>query len=151
MLATLRTPRGKAKRDGGLASVSPLGLLERLLAGLAGRTGLDPGRVDDVVIGCATQAGAQGGNLARTAVLTAGWPASVPGMTVNRFCSSGLDAVNVAAAAVRSGQVTEDSPERQLMDAAQYIMRWGLSGCTGDVLRVVAALCEACAELKEKD
>ncbi len=54
-------------------------------------------------------------------------------------------------AAVRSGQVTEDSPERQLMDAAQYIMRWGLSGCTGDVLRVVAALCEACAELKEKD
>jgi len=54
-------------------------------------------------------------------------------------------------AAVRSGQVTEDSPERQLMDAAAYICRWGVSGCTADVLRVVAALCEAAAELKEGD
>jgi hypothetical protein len=54
-------------------------------------------------------------------------------------------------AAVRAGQVTEDSPERQLMDAAAYITRWGVSGCTADVLRVVAALCEAAAELKEED
>jgi acetyl-CoA C-acetyltransferase len=103
VLATLRTPRGKAKRDGGLATVRPLGLLERLFAGLVERTGLDPARLDDVIIGCATQAGEQGANLARTAVLTVGWPAGVTGMTVNRFCSSGLDAVNLAAAAVRSG------------------------------------------------
>jgi acetyl-CoA C-acetyltransferase len=103
ILAFLRTPRGKGIPTGGLAGVSPLCLIETLLTELVKRTGLDPALVDDVILGVATQAGPQGAGIARTAVLSAGWPATVPGLTVNRFCSSGLDAVNLAAALVRSG------------------------------------------------
>ncbi|WP_024794377.1 acetyl-CoA C-acyltransferase [Tomitella biformata] len=104
VLGSLRTPRGKAHAGGGLAGVSPLSLVEKLLGGLVHRLGLDPEAVDDVVLGSATQVGAQGGNLARTAVLTAGWPQRVPGQSVNRFCASGIDAVATASALVKSGQ-----------------------------------------------
>jgi acetyl-CoA C-acetyltransferase len=106
VLEAVRTPRGKAKDDGGLSSVTPVRLLEVLLSALVARTGLDPATVDDVVIGCASQVGDQGGGLARTAVLAAGWPPSVPGITVNRYCASGIDAVAVAASLVRSGQAS---------------------------------------------
>ncbi|MDI2125881.1 acetyl-CoA C-acyltransferase [Yinghuangia seranimata] len=104
LLAHVRTPRGKASARGALASVPPLDLVVGLLDALAARTGLDPARVDDVVLGCAGQVGDQGGNLARTAALMAGWPEAVPGQTVNRFCASGIDAVALGAALVRSGQ-----------------------------------------------
>jgi acetyl-CoA C-acetyltransferase len=104
LLETVRTPRGKATSGGGLSRVPPVRLLETLLAALVERTGLDPGTVDDVIVGCASQVGDQGGGIARTAVLGAGWPPRVPGMTVNRYCASGLDAIAVAAALVRSGQ-----------------------------------------------
>ena len=103
ILATVRTPRGKAKTTGGLGSVHPLDLVARLLRALQERTGLDPAAVDDIILGCATQAGEQGANIAKVAALYAGWPAEVPGVTINRFCASGLDAVNLAAAKVQAG------------------------------------------------
>ncbi len=104
VVEAIRTPRGKAKPTGGLAGIPPLDLVTQLLHELQERTGLDPADVDDVIIGCATQAGEQGGNIAKTAALMAAWPASIPGLTINRFCASGLDAVNLAAAKVASGQ-----------------------------------------------
>ncbi|GAA4956123.1 acetyl-CoA C-acetyltransferase [Yinghuangia aomiensis] len=104
LLSYVRTPRGKASPRGGLASVTPLDLVRGLLDALAARTGLDPARVDDVILGSAGQVDEQGANLARTAVLLAGWPHGIPGQTVNRFCASGIDAVATAAALVRSGQ-----------------------------------------------
>ncbi|WP_326959093.1 thiolase family protein [Amycolatopsis sp. NBC_01286] len=103
VLLTVRTPRGKASPRGGLASVPPLSLVTSLLDALVAR-GLDPAVVDQVILGCASQTGEQGANLARTAVLAADWPVSVAGMTVNRFCSSGLDAVALGAALIRAGE-----------------------------------------------
>jgi acetyl-CoA C-acetyltransferase len=100
----VRTPRGKARPDGGLAAVTPLALVESVLTGVLERTGLDPAEVDEVVVGCASQVAGQGANLARTAVLTAGLPDTVPGVSVNRFCSSGLDAVALGAGLIASGQ-----------------------------------------------
>jgi acetyl-CoA C-acetyltransferase len=100
----VRTPRGKARPDGGLAEVTPLALVESVLTGVLDRTGVDPGEVDEVVVGCASQVAGQGANLARTAVLSAGLPDTVPGVSVNRFCSSGLDAVALGAGLIASGQ-----------------------------------------------
>lgn len=100
----VRTPRGKAKPDGGLAAVPPLKLVETVMTALIERTGVDPGAIDEVVLGCASQVDGQGANLARTAVLTAGLPAHVPGISVNRLCSSGLDAVAIGAGLIASGQ-----------------------------------------------
>lgn len=104
VLGSLRTPRGKGNARGALSGVTPLSLVEQLLGGLVERLGIDPGAVDDVILGTASQTGDQGANLARTAALTAGWPHTVPGQTVNRFCASGIDAVRNAAALVASGQ-----------------------------------------------
>lgn len=100
----VRTPRGKAKPDGGLAGVSPVDLVGAVLTATLERTGLDPGEVDEVVVGCASQVDEQGGGVARTAALLAGVPETVPGITVNRYCSSGLDAVAVGAGLISSGQ-----------------------------------------------
>jgi acetyl-CoA C-acetyltransferase len=100
----VRTPRGKARPDGGLARVTPLALVESVLTGVLDRTGVDPAEVDEVVVGCASQVAGQGANLARTAVLSAGLPDTVPGVSVNRFCSSGLDAVALGAGLIASGQ-----------------------------------------------
>ncbi|WP_406280731.1 acetyl-CoA C-acyltransferase [Embleya sp. NBC_00896] len=104
ILDTVRTPRGKASPRGGLAGAPALTLVEHVLGALVERTGIDPAAVEDVLLGCAGQVDEQGGNLARTAVLTLGWPDTVPGQTINRFCASGIDAVASAAALVRSGQ-----------------------------------------------
>ena len=93
----IRTPRGRGRAEGALSGVSPIRLVGGLLAELV-RRGVDPTRVDDVVLGCVTQVGEQGTDVARMAVLMAGWPNTVPGMTVSRFCTSGLDAVTQAAA-----------------------------------------------------
>lgn len=104
ILGSLRTPRGKGHSRGSLAGITPLKLVEQLLHALVDRLGLDPAAVDDIVLGSATQTGVQGGNLARTAALTAGWPHTVAGQTVNRFCASGIDAVKTAASLIGSGQ-----------------------------------------------
>jgi acetyl-CoA C-acetyltransferase len=100
----IRTPRGRGKPDGALHDVTPTELVVGLLHELERRhTRLDPGAVDDVVLGIVTPIKDQGADLARTAVLVAGWPDTVGGVQLNRFCSSGLEAVNQAAARVRSG------------------------------------------------
>ena len=99
----VRTPRGKGKKDGGLHQATPVWLLRGLLQSLRQRLDLDTAIVDDVVLGCVTPVGEQGADIARTAVLDAGWAESVAGVTLSRFCASGLEAVNLAAAKVASG------------------------------------------------
>ena len=99
----VRTPRGKGKKDGSLHQATPVWLLRGLLQGLQRRLDLDTSLVDDVVLGCVTPVGEQGADIARTAVLDAGWAESVAGVTLSRFCASGLEAVNLAAAKVASG------------------------------------------------
>jgi len=99
----VRTPRGKGKKDGSLHQATPVWLLRGLLRSLQQRLALDTAIVDDVVLGCVTPVGEQGADIARTAVLDAGWAESVAGVTLSRFCASGLEAVNLAAAKVASG------------------------------------------------
>jgi acetyl-CoA C-acetyltransferase len=99
----VRTPRGKGKKDGGLHQATPVWLLRGLLRALRDRLDLDTALVDDVVLGCVTPVGEQGADIARTAVLDAGWAETVAGVTLSRFCASGLEAVNLAAAKVASG------------------------------------------------
>jgi acetyl-CoA C-acetyltransferase len=100
----LRTPRGRGKVDGALHEVTALDLATQALAGIRERNALDPKRVDDVVLGCVDPVGEAGGDIARAAALTAGYGNGVPGVQINRFCASGLDAVNFAAAQIMSGQ-----------------------------------------------
>jgi acetyl-CoA C-acetyltransferase len=100
----VRTPRGRGKPDGALHEVTALKLVAQMLAGLRERNGLDPALVDDVVLGCVDPVGEAGGNIARMAALVAGYGNGVPGVQINRFCASGLDAVNFAAAEIMSGQ-----------------------------------------------
>ncbi len=99
----IRTPRGKGKKDGSLHSIKPITLLSGLLHELQQRQSLDTAQVDDVVIGCVTPVGDQGACIAKTAVLAAKWDWKASGMQLNRFCASGLEAVNLAAQKVRSG------------------------------------------------
>ncbi|SNQ45308.1 3-ketoacyl-CoA thiolase [Frankia canadensis] len=101
IVAAVRTPL--AKRNGGLSGVHPADLSALVLRGLAERTGLDPALVDDVVWGCVSQVGEQTFDIARTAVLSAGWPERVPGVTVDRQCGSSQQAVHFAAAGVIAG------------------------------------------------
>ncbi|MGV9408611.1 thiolase family protein [Nocardia sp. NPDC003693] len=98
----VRTPVGR--RNGGLAGVHPADLSALVLNELVARTGIDPALVDDVIWGCVSQVGDQSSNIARYAVLAAGWPESVPGTTVNRACGSSQQALDFAAQAVASGQ-----------------------------------------------
>ncbi|WLG46727.1 acetyl-CoA C-acetyltransferase [Pseudomonas sp. FP1740] len=99
----LRTPRGKGKANGALHSVKPVNLVAGLLRALQQRTSLDTSQVDDVVLGCVTPIGDQGADIAKTATQVADWDVSVAGMQLNRFCASGLEAVNLGAMKVRSG------------------------------------------------
>ncbi|MBI6948671.1 acetyl-CoA C-acetyltransferase [Pseudomonas koreensis] len=99
----LRTPRGKGKADGALHSVKPVNLVAGLLIALQSRTALDTSQVDDVVLGCVTPIGDQGSDIAKTSVQVADWDVSVAGVQINRFCASGLEAVNLGAMKVRSG------------------------------------------------
>ena len=99
----LRTPRGKGKAEGALHSVKPVNLVAGLLTALQQRTALDTSQVDDVVLGCVTPIGDQGSDIAKTAALVADWDVSVAGVQINRFCASGLEAVNLGAMKVRSG------------------------------------------------
>jgi acetyl-CoA acyltransferase len=101
IVAAVRTPVGK--RNGGLSGVHPADLSAQVLSGLRERAGIDPAVVDDVVWGCVSQIGEQSFNIARTAVLGAGWPESVTGVTVDRQCGSSQQAVHFAAAGVIAG------------------------------------------------
>lgn len=99
----VRTPRGKGKKDGALYSVKPVDLVAGLLKALQQRNALDTRQVDDIVLGCVTPVGDQGADIAKTAALVADWDEQVSGVQLNRFCASGLEAVNLAAMKVRSG------------------------------------------------
>src|SRR3954463_4575211 len=100
----VRTPRGRGKPDGALHEVTALALATVPLKALKERNGLAPGSIDDVVLGVVDPVGEAGGDIARMAALSAGYGNEVPGIQINRFCASGLDAVNFAAAQVMSGQ-----------------------------------------------
>ena len=100
----VRTPRGRGKADGSLHEVTALNLAAQALGAIKNRNELDPTLVDDVVLGCVDPVGEAGADIARTAALVAGYGDGVPGVQINRFCASGLDAVNFAAAQVMAGQ-----------------------------------------------
>ncbi|WP_373186344.1 acetyl-CoA C-acetyltransferase [Halopseudomonas sp.] len=99
----VRTPRGKGRKEGSLYSVKPTNLMAGLLRTLQQRNDLDTSQVDDIVLGCVTPVGDQGADIAKTAALAADWDDCVAGVQINRFCASGLEAVNLAAMKVRSG------------------------------------------------
>ena len=99
----IRTPRGKGKSDGSLHEVKPITLLSGVLKELQARHDFDTAEVEDVVMGCVSPVGEQGSCIAKTAALAAGWDWKVAGMQLNRFCASGLEAVNLAAQKVASG------------------------------------------------
>jgi acetyl-CoA C-acetyltransferase len=100
----VRTPRGRGKADGALHEVTALALATAPLKALKERNNIQPGTIDDVILGCVDPVGEAGGDIARMAALSAGYGNDVPGIQINRFCASGLDAVNFAAAQVMSGQ-----------------------------------------------
>ena len=100
----LRTPRGKGKQGGALNQATPIHLAATALRALRDRNGLDTSKVDDVVLGCVEPVGEQGADIARVAALYADYATSAPGVTVSRFCASGLEACNQASAQIMSGQ-----------------------------------------------
>src|SRR5690349_22419600 len=105
IIDAVRTPRGKGKMDvGALSKTHPQELLATTLRALRERNPMEIKDVDDVVAGCVSEVKDQGANIARNAVLLAKWPLEVPGVTLNRFCGSGLQAVNFALMGVLSGQ-----------------------------------------------
>jgi acetyl-CoA C-acetyltransferase len=99
----VRTPRGRGRPDGALHEVTAVALAAGVLRAIRDRNDIDTGLVEDVILGCVTQAYEQGGGMARAAALYAGYDDAAPGLTINRFCASGLEAVNLAAAQVRAG------------------------------------------------
>jgi len=102
----VRTPRGKGrKKDGALADAPPLRMAKTVLQALPERGGFDSVEIEDVILGCVEPVGEQGANVGRMAAMIAGYDDSVPGVQLNRFCSSGLEAVNIAAAKVKAGDV----------------------------------------------
>jgi acetyl-CoA C-acetyltransferase len=100
----VRTPRGRGKNDGALHEVTSLELATQALQAIRDRNGLETAELDDVILGCVEPAGEQGADIARAAALKAGFAQNVPGMQINRFCASGLDACNLAAGGVMAGQ-----------------------------------------------
>lgn len=100
----VRTPRGRGKKDGSLHEITALSLATQVLEGLRDRNRLDTAMVDDVVLGCVSPIGEEGADIARTAVMTANWAQTTAGVQVNRFCASGLEACNMAAAKVITGE-----------------------------------------------
>ncbi|SOD72126.1 acetyl-CoA C-acetyltransferase [Jatrophihabitans sp. GAS493] len=104
IIDAVRTPRGKGKPGGALSAIHPQELLGGVFQELGKRSGVDPAEVDDVFTGCANAIGDHGDNIGRLAVLAAGWPAEVSGLTLNRMCGSGQQAVNLAAALIEARQ-----------------------------------------------
>ena len=122
----VRTPRGRGKADGSLHEVTALNLAAQTLAAVKDRNKLDPALIDDVVLGCVDPVGEAGGDIARAAALVAGFGDEVPGIQINRFCASGLDAVNFAAAEVMSGQ-----HEMTIGGGAESMSRVGIGASGG--------------------
>ena len=100
----VRSPRGKGRSSGALHAVTPIELTAQVLGNLRDRNDLDTSFLDDVVLGCVSPVGEQGGNIARVGALYAGFAENVPGKQLNRFCASGLEAVNTTAAQIMAGQ-----------------------------------------------
>jgi acetyl-CoA C-acetyltransferase len=100
----VRSPRGRGKQGGSLNPITPINLVSQVLIALRDRNGLDTSILDDVVLGCVTPVGEQGANIARAAAINADYAETVPGKQINRFCASGLEAVNTAAAQIMAGQ-----------------------------------------------
>ncbi|WP_339860769.1 acetyl-CoA C-acetyltransferase [Paremcibacter congregatus] len=103
IIDAVRSPRGAARDWGALAQTKPIELLRQLFVALEQRTDLDTALVEDIILGCVSQTGEQGGNLAKIAALYAGWSSNISGQTVNRFCTSGLTACSTAAARIMAG------------------------------------------------
>jgi len=122
----VRTPRGKGKKDGSLHQATPVWLLRTLLQALQQRNHLDTSLVDDVVLGCVTPVGEQGADIARTAVLDAGWAESVAGVTLSRFCASGLEAINLATAKIMSGM-----EDMVVAGGVESMSRWAMGSDGG--------------------
>src|SRR5690349_5647027 len=122
----VRSPRGRGKADGSLHEVTALNLAAQTLAAVKDRNKLDPALVDDVVLGCVDPVGEAGGDIARAAALVAGFGDEVPGIQINRFCASGLDAVNFAAAEIMSGQ-----HEMTIGGGAESMSRVGIGASGG--------------------
>jgi acetyl-CoA C-acetyltransferase len=122
----VRTPRGRGKADGSLHEVTALNLAAQTLAAVKDRNKLDPAMIDDVVLGCVDPVGEAGGDIARAAALVAGFGDGVPGVQINRFCASGLDAINFAAAEVMSGQ-----HEMTIGGGAESMSRIGIGASGG--------------------
>jgi len=122
----VRTPRGRGKADGSLHEVTALNLAAQALAAVKDRNQLETSQVDDVVLGCVDPVGEAGGDIARAAALVAGFGDGVPGVQINRFCASGLDAVNFAAAEVMSGQ-----HEMTIGGGAESMSRVGIGASGG--------------------
>ena len=104
ILDAVRTPRGRGRPDGSLHPITPIQLAAQALAAVRDRNHLDTKAVEDVVLGCVSPIGEQGADIARVATLVAGYDESVPGKQLNRFCASGLESVNTAAAQIMAGQ-----------------------------------------------
>ena len=102
----IRSARTRAKADGGLHELTPPELLGQLYQHLETRCGLNPALISEIILGCVTQAGEQAANIAKTSALHAGWPDSVAGLTVNRFCSSSIDAIAIAGLKIAAGQAS---------------------------------------------
>jgi len=117
----IRTPRGKGKKDGSLHEVRPVNLLAGLLKEIPKRSGIDSKHIEDVIMGCVTQVRDQSGDIAMAAVMAAGYPDTGSAVTLNRFCGSGLEAVNQAAALANSGQ-------------AQFIIAGGVESMSRNAL-----------------
>lgn len=122
----VRTPRGKGKKEGALHQATPVWLLRTLLQALQQRNQFDTALVDDVVLGCVTPVGEQGADIARTAVLDAGWAQSVAGVTLSRFCASGLEAVNLATAKIMSGM-----EDMVVAGGVESMSRWAMGSDGG--------------------
>ncbi len=118
----VRTPRGKGRPDGALHGVHPQELLAQCLRAVAARVGFDPLEVDDVVAGNGLLMGDHGDDIARMAVLLAGWPQTVPGMTLHRFCGSGQNAVTVAGMGIGSG-----AQDLVVAGGVESMSRWGVA------------------------
>ena len=99
----VRSPRGKGKKNGSLHEITALSLLTQQLEAIKTRNDLDTSKVDDIIMGCVSPVAGQGADIARSAAITANYNQSAPGVTINRFCASGLEAVNMAASKVMAG------------------------------------------------
>ncbi|WP_026379857.1 acetyl-CoA C-acetyltransferase [Afifella pfennigii] len=122
----VRTPRGRGKKDGALHAVPSVRLAATVLEATRERNGLDTKHVDDVILGCVDPIGEAGGDIARAAVFAAGWDQSVAGMQINRFCASGLDAVNLAA-----GQVSGGAHDLVVAGGVESMSRVGIGASGG--------------------